>query len=91
MGVIASASSIVLWIPQAKSVWKNRHDHHYMSLLSTGTQWLLVTGSSAWGAYAFGMQAFWSGLPTAINLPLSLFTLTVIYKARREERILQTK
>lgn len=83
LGLTASIISFVLWFPQAMQTWRVRNDPQAMAGISVGTQWLLVANAIIWASYAVLAHAWWSGVPSLVNLPLALGTLYLIYRTRR--------
>lgn len=85
-GFIAAASTLLLFIPQTLSTWRNRHDAHAFAGLSTGMIWLSFIGAVMWLIYGAGIGAVWTMIPSFINIPLTLFILFLIKKARGQAR-----
>lgn len=82
-GIIASATAFILWLPQARAVWRHRGDPHALAAVSLATQVILLGNAAIWGFYAFQTQAFWVGAPGVVNAPLALVTIGLILRSRR--------
>lgn len=83
LGLIASTISFVMWLPQARATWKHRNSPKELAGISLGTQFLVVVNATVWGIYAFITGAYWSGAPGAVNLPLALLTIVLIFRAKK--------
>lgn len=76
--------SFVLWLPQARLIWKNRKNAEALQGVSRGTQLLVLVNATGWGLYAYLTEAFWVGAPGLINGPLAVYTLIILQRARSE-------
>jgi len=83
VGFIGSSLSFILWIPQAKLTWNNRHSPEKLAGVSKGTQYVVLANATTWGIYAALTQAWWVGAPGLINFPLALGTLLLIRRSRK--------
>lgn len=82
IGALAAVISFVLWLPQAVTMWRNRNDPKALAGMSQGTLWLVVCNASLWFLYAYLTQAFWTGAPGLVNLPLAIFGLLLINRSK---------
>ena len=85
LGFVGSFISFILFIPQARTVWRQRHDPHALRGASLGTQFIVIANALVWFAYAYVLGEFWVGAAGFVNLPLALFTIALILRARRRE------
>ena len=82
-GLLASLSGFLLWLPQARRVWQDRHDRERLAGVSLQTQVLALVGNTLWGVYAIGIGSFWLGAPSAVNIPVTIMTITIVLRAQR--------
>lgn len=82
-GLLASLSGFLLWLPQARRVWRDRHDRERLAGVSLQTQVLALVGNTLWGVYAIGIGSFWLGAPSAVNIPVTIMTITIVLRAQR--------
>lgn len=85
VGFTAAVISFIIWLPQARSTWRYRNDPAALAVASLGTQLLVLLNATVWWVYAIGTEAYWSGAPGAVNLPLALLSIALILRARRAE------
>jgi hypothetical protein len=83
LGFVATASSILLWLPQARITWRNRNDAARLAGISSSTQWLVVISGLFWIAYGLLADSFWVMAPCLISVPLGLATVVVVRRGRR--------
>jgi len=90
LGVVAAATSTVLFLPQAAQAWRVRRDAHALRGLSVGTYVLVLANAVLWGVYAVLTGALWSGAPGLLNGPLAIAMIWLILNARiRKTRTLR--
>jgi len=82
-GFIATLFSIVMWVPQARITWRNRHDAVRLAGVSETTQWFSMIGYLLWGVFGIMIGSFWVAAPSVVSFPLSLATIIVVRRARR--------
>lgn len=82
-GLLASLSGFLLWLPQARRVWQDRHDRERLAGVSLQTQVLALLGNTLWGIYALGIGSFWLGAPSVVNIPVTIMTITIVLRAQR--------
>lgn len=82
-GLLASLSGFLLWLPQARRVWQDRHDRDRLAGVSLQTQVLALLGNTLWGIYALGIGSFWLGAPSVVNIPVTIMTITIVLRAQR--------
>lgn len=86
LGFLANLTSLILWIPQARTTWENRNSFGALSGISLITQLLVVTNTILWCVYGLMINNFWLPLGTIIILPLACFTIFIKYKISKENR-----
>ncbi|MFE3279978.1 hypothetical protein [Nocardia sp. NPDC059239] len=74
--------SIVMFIPNARSVWQYRADRAALAAVSLGSQILILTASVLWIGYSLLISAWWSLAPNVVTLGLQAFTIVVLARAR---------
>lgn len=84
IGLMASLTSFLLWIPQGVRVWKARRSTHLLSGIALSTQVISLAGSLLWLGYAVLIGSFWLGAPVVVNGPIAVMTLVVLLRGRRE-------
>lgn len=82
LGFFGTLISFILWIPQARAVWRSRKDPHALRAVSISTQLLVVINASIWFIYAYVLKEFWVGAAGFINMPLAFLTIYLLLKAR---------
>lgn len=82
INIIAPILSFAMFIPQAALAWKYRAEEEYIKGISASGQWLLILNAISWGLVAYDLQSFAVGAPGLVNLPLAVFTLSIIYRER---------
>lgn len=89
IGYAAGVMTIAIYIPQARQVFKHRHDEHAlrgMSVLAVGAS---VVEFALWIAWGVGRGVPEGAIPYAVLLPFVLTTFVVVLRAhvrRRRER-----
>lgn len=81
IGIVASSISIIMFIPQAKTVWDNRSDPHALVGVSYASLALLLVNATLWLVYAILAHAIWSGIPSLVNGPLALAMIALKSRA----------
>jgi uncharacterized protein with PQ loop repeat len=81
LGLLANATSFILWLPQARTTWKNRNNPEALQGVSLGTQVIAALNTSAWCIYGLLIHDMWLPLGTLIVLPLALWTIILKLKA----------
>lgn len=74
--------SLVLWWPQAVTVWKFRNDPGELAGISRLGQYLLIGSGVIWTIYAVLTHSVWLAVSVSTNIPLGLLTLTILSQAR---------
>jgi uncharacterized protein with PQ loop repeat len=82
-GFCAAIMAFVMLLPQAIKIVRLRNDPDGMKGVSLATEWLIVVNSALWIGYAIGMHAWFSGVPSAVNGPVAILVLAVVFRARR--------
>jgi uncharacterized protein with PQ loop repeat len=83
LGFAATGFSIFMWVPQARTTWKNRNDPGRLSGISETTQWLTMIGYLLWGFFGVLSGSFWVAAPSVVAFPLALATIFVVRRGRR--------
>ena len=78
IGMMASLTSFLLWLPQGARVVKHRHQPALLSGIAMSTQVIAVAGNLLWGVYAVLLDSFWLGAPAVVNLPIAVATIVVL-------------
>ncbi|MFD1902795.1 hypothetical protein [Enterococcus termitis] len=86
LGITGNVTSIILWIPQAKQIWLNRHDPKALRIISIGTQKLVALNTLVWCSYGLLKHDFWLPIATIFILPCALLTIYWKKKAVNKER-----
>jgi len=82
VGFVASLVSLVLWWPQAATVWKFRNDPGELAGISRTGQYLLIISGAIWTVYAVLTQSVWLAVSVSTNIPLGVLTLVILAQAR---------
>lgn len=80
LGLFANATSFILWLPQARTTWKNRSNTEALQGISLGTQVIAGVNTSTWCIYGLLIHDMWLPLGTLIVLPLALWTIVLKLK-----------
>ncbi len=83
IGLMASLTSFLLWIPQGVRVWRHRHRPDELRGIALSTQVISLAGSALWLGYAALIGSFWLGAPVVVNGPVAVMTIAVLVRARR--------
>ncbi|USI64630.1 hypothetical protein LMK05_07215 [Lactococcus petauri] len=79
IGFIANITSLVLWIPQARTTYANRKDKEALKGISYGTQIIASVNTIFWCVYGVMIHSVWLAMGTVIILPLALWTIWLKY------------
>lgn len=80
--VVAPVLAFALFLPQAVSTWRNRHDGDRLRAISLWTQALILVNATAWGLVAVDLGVFAVGAPGIVNGPLAILTIALVRRAR---------
>lgn len=83
VGLIASITSFLLWVPQGVRVWRHRRDADQLRGIALSTQVIALTGAVLWVAYAALIDSFWLGAPIVVTGPVAAMTIVVLVRGRR--------
>ena len=83
VGMLASLTSFVLWVPQGRRVWRARRTPGALTGIAMSTQAISLTGNVLWSLYAVGIGSFWLGAPAIVNVPILTMTLVVLRRHAR--------
>lgn len=83
IGALANLTSLLLWIPQAKTTWRNRSNKQALLGVSIGTQIIVVINTVLWCVYGLMISNVWLPLGTIIILPLASITIFLKLKSKR--------
>lgn len=86
LGITGNVTSIILWFPQAKNIWLNRHDAKALRIISIGTQKLAAANTLVWCFYGLLKRDSWLPIATVFVLPCALLTIYWKRKAEKKER-----
>lgn len=84
IGALAALISITLFLPQAAHTLKHRANAQALAGISTGTQYLIIANALCWALLGYMESNVWIALPGALNAPLAILTLILIYRSHRE-------
>ncbi len=87
IGMMASLTSFLTWLPQGARVWRNRRNPAALGGIVLSTQVISLAGCILWGTYALLIDSFWLGAPSLVNGPIAIGTLVVVRRAQRSERL----
>lgn len=82
IGMMASLTSFLIWLPQGARVWKHRRNPAQLQGIVLSTQVISLTGTVLWGVYAIFIDSFWLGAPAVVNGPIAIATLVIVGRAR---------
>lgn len=83
LGFAATAFSVCMWIPQARTTWQSRNDAIRLAGISETTQWLMLIGYLLWGLFGVLSESLWVAAPSMVSIPLALVTIVVVRRGRR--------
>ena len=83
VGMLASLSSFVIWVPQGRRVWRARHEPAKLAGIAVSTQAISLVGNVLWSLYAIGLGSFWLGAPGIVNIPILTMTVVVLRRHAR--------
>lgn len=83
VGMLASLSSFVIWVPQGRRVWRARHQPAKLAGIAVSTQAISLAGNVLWSLYAIGIGSFWLGAPGIVNIPILTMTVVVLRRHAR--------
>ena len=83
VGMLASLSSFVIWVPQGRRVWRARHEPAKLAGIAVSTQAISLAGNVLWSLYAIGIGSFWLGAPGIVNIPILTMTVVVLRRHAR--------
>lgn len=83
VGMLASLSSFVIWVPQGRRVWRARHAPAKLAGIAVSTQAISLAGNVLWSLYAIGIGSFWLGAPGIVNIPILTMTVVVLRRHAR--------
>lgn len=81
-GVAGNICSAALFLPNAAVVYRNRHDSAALRGVSVTMQVLILCNATLWVLYAWATGAWWAAAPGALNVPLALFVLHLVFRSR---------
>ena len=86
VGMLASLSSFVIWVPQGRRVWLARREPAQLAGIAVSTQAISLVGNMLWSLYAIGIGSFWLGAPGIVNIPILTMTVVVLRRQARAVR-----
>lgn len=84
VGFLGNALSVLLFLPNALTVWRNRHDSHALKGVSRYMQYGILANASTWAVYAWLTGAYWAAAPGLFNAPLAIFVLTLLHRSKTQ-------
>jgi len=81
-GMIATLTSLILWLPQMRTTWRHRNNPKEMASISVATQYILILSQFLWLFYGLLINSFWVWASIFVNLPSAFLTLVLIYRAK---------
>lgn len=87
LGVTGNIFSVVLFVPNALTVYRHRKDTAAMRGVSATMQLFVLGNALTWFLYAWVTQAWWVAAPGAFNAPLAVFVLVLIWRAHRVRKV----
>lgn len=87
LGALANLTSLILWVPQAKTTWSNRYNLQALSGVSIGTQIIVVINTLLWCIYGVMITNIWLPLGTIIILPLAIMTILLKLQSNKNEEV----
>lgn len=78
VGMLASLSSFVIWVPQGRRVWRARSEPAQLAGIAVSTPAMSLAGNVLWSLYAIGIGSFWLGAPGIVNIPILTMTVVVL-------------
>jgi len=81
-GMVATLTSLILWLPQVRTTWRHRNNPEEMASISVATQYILMASQFLWLFYGLLINSFWVWASIFVNLPSAILTLTLIYRAK---------
>lgn len=91
LGFLANLTSMILWIPQAATTWKNRKNPYVLQGINIWTQVITACNTIFWCMYGMINKDLWLMLGTIIILPLALMTIYLKLRASKEIRKIKDK
>lgn len=82
VGLVATLTSISVFIPQALQTYRQRHDPQALRGVSLASQVVLIANAVMWMMYAWLTEAYFSGAPSLFYIPLALFIIVLLLRFR---------
>ena len=83
VGACGSVLSFVLFLPQARHTWVNRHRAERLAGISSLGQVCVLANATVWAVYGVLADAVWPGAPGLLNAPLAIGTLWRVRPGQR--------
>ena len=80
VGACGSVLSFVLFLPQARHTWVNRHRAERLAGISSLGQVCVLANATVWAVYGVLADAVWAGAPGLLNAPLAIGTLWLLHR-----------
>jgi uncharacterized protein with PQ loop repeat len=80
LGALANLTSLVLWLPQARTTWRNRSNPEALKGVNLLTQIIVAINTVLWCIVGLLTQNGWLAMGTVVILPLAVWT--IILKTR---------
>jgi MtN3/saliva family. len=86
IGLLANAHSLVQWFPQARNLWKYRHEAQSTKAVSLTSIIIALSGTTVWFIYGLLKHDFWLAIGFVFIAPTTLFSLVLTVKSRRGDK-----
>ena len=83
-GLLGSAISFVLFVPQALRSWRQRKEPEHLLGVSVAMYVLLLVNAITWGVHGVLAGSFWAAVPGLFNGPLAVAMIVLAGRARRD-------
>lgn len=82
VGACGSMLAFLLFVPQARHTWVNRHRPERLEGIGVLGEVCVIANALVWGIYGVLTDAIWTGAPGLINAPLAASTIVLILRRR---------
>jgi uncharacterized protein with PQ loop repeat len=82
-GITGNVSSIVMWIPGAIVIWKNRNDVQALKGVNLVMQSIAIINTLSWGINGLSTHNYNLAFGTLFILPTILFSIILKIKSKR--------
>ena len=82
-GIIGNISSIVMWLPGALVIWKNRNDERALKGVSLVMQAIAILNTLSWGINGLSTHNYNLAFGTLFIFPTILFSIILKIKSKK--------